>query len=510
MITKLSILVFSKDRPLFLKTCLESLGNSSFAVTVLYLVTTEVYTKAYAELIVQFPEVKFVNQTTRGDLKPYLQGWLETATDPLMVTVDDNVFNVKINTEAICNTMADPTVFGFTLRLAPGICRTQDNRVSKTWPEATGEIVFYEPASYQIPWNYVWEMSSTFYHKHDMQRVVESFHIPNPNELEIVGLRLFNFQTVKKMACFRQAPATNVFVDSWMSPHCVTSGVPNETAFRLYQEGREIDLARTFQERDQKGLTHVKRLFLKPKKLTNKAIAVIPARNVEKWVAQCLQSVLGQTYPDLGIVFIDDLSEDRTYEIAFGLLVNKPDAVVVSRADRRYALENIDFAVRECCANPESVVFLVDGDDWLAIPTAIEEMMGQHQTAEVVWSKYQCSGGQAGISGLLRNNDIRHHPWTTSHLRSFKKFLFDAIKPVDFLDVDGKMYRMTWDMAIMMPILEQVPPNLRKFYDKVLYIYNRDNPANDDKVSRAEQLRMEARIRGFPIYALHPRYQSNA
>jgi glycosyltransferase involved in cell wall biosynthesis len=242
------------------------------------------------------------------------------------------------------------------------------------------------------------------------------------------------------------------------------------------------------------------------KKLSNSAIVVITSRNAEKWTKQCVQSVLEQSHKDLGIIFIDDCSGDKTYEVASGLLANKPDAVVISRTDRRYAMENIDYAIREFCSNPDSVIFLVDGDDWLACPTAIGEMMEQHKTADVVWSRYQCTNGVGSCCGPLTDNDIRHHGWNTSHLRSFKKFLFDAINSKDFLDVDGKPYRMTWDMAIMMPILEQVPPNRRRFYGRVLYTYNRDNPNNDDKTNRDEQKRMDARIRSQKPYSLHPRY----
>jgi len=261
---RLSVLVFSKDRPLFLKTCIETLSFSSLDVTVLYLTTSDAYAKAYAELVARFPAVKFVRQGAPGDIRPYLRTWLETATDLVMVTVDDNVFSGKIDLEAVQRTMADPEVFGFSLRLAPGIFRSQDKSVSATCPEPTGDVIVFEPAKYQCPWNYVWEMSSTFYRKDAMKRVVESAAIANPNDLEIVGLRLFNFQTVKRMACFKWAPATNVFVDSWASPQCVSNHVTNEMALRLYNEGKEIDVKETFRERDRQGITHVKKLFLKP------------------------------------------------------------------------------------------------------------------------------------------------------------------------------------------------------------------------------------------------------
>lgn len=496
--SKLSVLVFSKDRPLFLKTCLESL-DSSLDITVLYLATNDDYTQAYIELTTKFPAVKFVNQEAKGDIRQHLRRWLKTATEFVMVTVDDNIFSGRIDSEAIRKTMADQEMFGFTLRLAPGIYRTQDNNVASSWPDSTESVVVYEPAKYQCPWNYVWEMSSTFYRKSDMERVVESMVIANPNDLEIAGLRLFNAQSAKKMACFSRAPATNIFVDSWASPQCVTSQVSNDLAFRLYREGREIDLTRTFRERDAKGVTHVKRLFLKPKKLHNRAIVVVIARNAESWIAKSLESVLGQTYQDLGLVFLDDGSDDQAYEVAFELLKNRADTAIISQAERCYLVADIDFAVRECCANSESAIFIVDGHDWQICPTAIAEMMVQHQTADVVWSK--CLDGETCSGESLSGRKIRNQPMVASRFRSFKKFLYDAIKQEDLLDVDGKVYRMIRDQAILFPLLEMVSLNRRRYYAQALY---RDNPVSEE-VDHEEQQRMEMRIRSRQSYAVQDR-----
>jgi hypothetical protein len=46
----------------------------------------------------------------------------------------------------------------------------------------------------------------------------------------------------------------------------VTNRVSNETALSFYNEGKEIDVAKTFQVRDALGVTHVKQLFLKEQK----------------------------------------------------------------------------------------------------------------------------------------------------------------------------------------------------------------------------------------------------
>ena len=244
--------------------------------------------------------------------------------------------------------------------------------------------------------------------------------------------------------------------------------------------------------------------------LTNSAIIVIPSYNVEKWTRKCALSVLEQTYPDLGIVFVDDNSNDQTYHLAKKLIGDRPNSRVMSNPERKLAMANLVFAIRDCCSNPESVIFILDGDDWLSCPTAIAEMMEQHKTADVVWSKYESTDRGECISAEYTTEEVRRQPWVASPLRSFKKFLFDAIYDEDFRDSDGEYYRYLYDQAIMLPILEQVPLSRRRFYNKVLYVYNRENPLNDDKVSAiSERMRIRNLIQIHPPYGLHARYREN-
>jgi glycosyltransferase involved in cell wall biosynthesis len=151
--------------------------------------------------------------------------------------------------------------------------------------------------------------------------------------------------------------------------------------------------------------------------LANTAIVIVPSWNTEPWTEKCLRSVLEQTYQDLGIIFIDDFSSDQTFKIAQSVLAGRKDTIAISRPERWLAMKNWDSAIRELCSNPDSVIFQLDGDDWLSCSTAIAEMMEQHQTADVVWSKHIATDGRPCCCGPLKSDDMRNHPWVTSHLK---------------------------------------------------------------------------------------------
>ena len=52
--------------------------------------------------------------------------------------------------------------------------------------------------------------------------------------------------------------------------------------------------------------------------------AILPAKDEEAYLAECLQSVCRQTYPNLEILVVDDRSTDRTGEIAREIAASDP------------------------------------------------------------------------------------------------------------------------------------------------------------------------------------------
>jgi glycosyltransferase involved in cell wall biosynthesis len=98
-----------------------------------------------------------------------------------------------------------------------------------------------------------------------------------------------------------------------------------------------------------------------------------PVYNGEKYLSECIESVLQQTYPNWEYVIVNNRSTDRTFEIA----------QTYARKDRRIRIHNnkefVDFAANENIAfqqiaSESKYCKMVHADDWL-FPECINKMV---------------------------------------------------------------------------------------------------------------------------------------
>lgn len=99
-----------------------------------------------------------------------------------------------------------------------------------------------------------------------------------------------------------------------------------------------------------------------------KVSVIVPVYNVERYLEQCVNSLLGQTLQDMEILLINDASTDQSLKLARRFL--KDSRVRVLDKPHGGLGDTRNWGVRE--ASGEYLAF-VDSDDWLE-PNALEEL----------------------------------------------------------------------------------------------------------------------------------------
>jgi len=237
-------------------------------------------------------------------------------------------------------------------------------------------------------------------------------------------------------------------------------------------------------------------------------VVVIPSFNNASWCRQNLESVLSQDYPLFSVVYVDDASTDNTPDLVAEYLAEtgQTDRVTFHRNSHRVGpLANIDRVVRGC--DPNAVIVLVDGDDFLAHHQVLKRLNTIYQDPDVwvTWGQFtRFPQGDEGFcaaipSEIVSANAFRDYPFVASHLRTFYAGLYHRIHLADLKDSDGQFFTTAGDVAQMFALQEMAGPHGR-FVAEVLYQYNRANPLNDDKVDRSGQVRAELQIRGKARY----------
>jgi hypothetical protein len=105
------------------------------------------------------------------------------------------------------------------------------------------------------------------------------------------------------------------------------------------------------------------------KKQNYKFSIIIPNYNNAKWLEKCLNSVLNQTYKNYEIIFIDDMSEDNSLEIANNML--KQPHKVLKVPYKKYNGGTRNIGIMEATGD---YIICLDSDDWLKRDTILQEI----------------------------------------------------------------------------------------------------------------------------------------
>jgi len=249
----------------------------------------------------------------------------------------------------------------------------------------------------------------------------------------------------------------------------------------------------------------------------HKFIIIVPVYNAGEWIARCIDSILLQDYGSYELIVIDDCSTDNTWDI----IKHYPDRVRKFKNKKRIGsgLANFVQGIEKSGCNKEDIIVSIDGDDYLANNSVLTYLDNIYW--EGAWLTYgsflPLSGKYSGTCQPLEKARIvladgcydyitlstqtyrRNSYWLTSHLKTFKKWLWDKIDDKDLRDEKGEYYALAWDMPFMYPMIEMAGSHV-KFIERVLYMYNDLNPICIGNTTPMEQVKEGEGIQKKEIY----------
>ena len=232
----------------------------------------------------------------------------------------------------------------------------------------------------------------------------------------------------------------------------------------------------------------------------------VTAYNGDKFIKQCLESIMSQTLP-FDCVLVDDGSTDSTAEVAEATIGGDTRFKLIKKEKNQGRMLSTLEAIVELYPSGEDVIVEVDGDDYLVGPKVLERVKEEYDNgALATYGQFRTKFATRGLCrpyspAQIQNRSYRSSSWLASHLKTYKYFLFEKINKDNFVDDEGKPLNMVPDMAFMFPILEMVGTRVHCIND-VLYHYRTDNPMCAHNLNVGEQLRQGSVVKGRPKYPL--------
>lgn len=260
----------------------------------------------------------------------------------------------------------------------------------------------------------------------------------------------------------------------------------------------------------------------------NKIKIIIPFYNPGDFLELCASSVMNQNYDNYEVLFINDCSTDDSVQKHVPrqlpkldennkIVLNENGQVIFENSHpilnktkcknvlywksgtRVTALPNIHNGIIQFANNSDDIVVLLDGDDWLInknVLSYINEFYEKNTECWMMYGSAQWTDGRNCCSQPYTENDykkgLRKSSFKISHIRTFRSGLYTSIGKQDpkfkcMQDDKGEWYKSCYDVAMFVPMLEMAGIEHVFHNAKKLYVYNRDNPINDDKVNQKLQ-----------------------
>jgi len=206
-------LIFSKDRPLQLRTLLESIAVNApevFDITILYKASNSKYEAGYNALQ-KYDKIIPANWVMEEDFKKQTLEFLNHTEDyTCFFTDDDMIYRPVVEEEITSQLKSDPEVFCFSLRLGKNTtyCYMMrcDNVIIPL--EENDKYIKWDWSVHYADFGYPLSVDGHVFRAKDILKLVSKVSFTNPNNLES-SLQVFDNFPKNKMVSFKHSVLVN-------------------------------------------------------------------------------------------------------------------------------------------------------------------------------------------------------------------------------------------------------------------------------------------------------------
>jgi len=208
-----------------------------------------------------------------------------------------------------------------------------------------------------------------------------------------------------------------------------------------------------------------------------KLVVVSTGWNCEKYIKGYIDSIKMQLFSDYVVYVVDDGSTDRTSEFAKAAIGDDPRFHLIRNDKNIWKTANYVNIIRDNTKMDDNdVIIEIDADDKLSDATVFHQIYSIYQNPSI-WicgSRWKNTNGTPNTSWTdgKANPEKARSAWRFTHMRSYRAFLFRAIKDKD-LKMDGEYHRAACDIGYTIPMLEMAGSEHYYFLDNITYIYTR-------------------------------------
>ena len=227
--------------------------------------------------------------------------------------------------------------------------------------------------------------------------------------------------------------------------------------------------------------------------------------NAEKYIKRCLESLQAQKCKDWVCYVVDDLSTDESRGVVSKIAWTDPRIILIKNAEKTYQVGNYRKIMSRGDIEDEDICLTLDGDDWLPDSSVLDKIQEAYDSgAWITYGQFLQWDGKDYQAGFAQTpllwDQLRQSRYTTTHLRTWKAFLWRKIKEEDLRKSDGSPIKAGGDTAFMYPMLEMAGPYRSTYIPYFIYVYNVETPGNVHKHSLEDQHATADQIRKRPPY----------